>query len=67
MELRHLQYFVTVAEERNFTRAAARLHVVQSGVSAAIKALERELGAELLHRTSKRVSLTDAGAALLGA
>ncbi|WP_433555378.1 LysR family transcriptional regulator [Pseudonocardia xinjiangensis] len=65
MELRHLQYFVTVAEERNFTRAAARLHVVQSGVSAAIKALERELGAELLHRTSKRVALTDAGAALL--
>jgi DNA-binding transcriptional LysR family regulator len=65
VELRHLQYFVTVAEERNFTRAAARLHVVQSGVSAAIKALERELGVELLHRTSKRVALTDAGAALL--
>lgn len=65
VELRQLQYFVTVAEERNFTRAAARLHVVQSGVSAAIKSLERELGAELLHRTSKRVALTDAGAALL--
>jgi DNA-binding transcriptional LysR family regulator len=65
VELRHLQYFVTVAEERNFTRAAARLHVVQSGVSAAIKSLERELGAELLHRTSKHVALTDAGAALL--
>jgi DNA-binding transcriptional LysR family regulator len=65
VELRHLQYFVTVAEERNFTRAAARLHVVQSGVSAAIKVLERELGAELLHRTSTRVSLTEAGAALL--
>jgi DNA-binding transcriptional LysR family regulator len=65
MELRHLEYFVTVAEERSFTRAAARLHVVQSGVSAAIKALERELDAPLLDRTSKRVALTDAGAALL--
>jgi DNA-binding transcriptional LysR family regulator len=65
MELRHLEYFVAVADERSFTRAAARLHVVQSGVSAAIKALERELGAPLLDRTSKRVALTDAGAALL--
>jgi DNA-binding transcriptional LysR family regulator len=65
MELRHLEYFVAVAEERNFTRAAARLHVVQSGVSAAIKALEHELRAPLLERTSKRVTLTDAGEALL--
>jgi DNA-binding transcriptional LysR family regulator len=65
MELRHLEYFVAVAEERSFTRAAARLHVVQSGVSAAVKVLERELGAPLLERTSKRVALTDAGAALL--
>ncbi len=65
MELRHLEYFVAVADERSFTRAAARLHVVQSGVSASIKALERELGAALLERTSKRVALTDAGAALL--
>jgi DNA-binding transcriptional LysR family regulator len=65
MELRHLDYFVAVAEERNFTRAAARLHIVQSAVSAAIKSLERELGAPLLERTSKRVVLTDAGAALL--
>ena len=65
MELRHLEYFVTVADERSFTRAAARLHVVQSGVSAAIKTLERELGAPLLDRTSKQVALTDAGAALL--
>jgi DNA-binding transcriptional LysR family regulator len=65
MELRHLEYFVTVADERSFTRAAARLHVVQSGVSAAIKALEHELDAALLERTSKRVALTDAGAALL--
>jgi DNA-binding transcriptional LysR family regulator len=65
MELRHLEYFVAVAEERSFTRAAARLHVVQSGVSAAIKALEHELDAPLLERTSKRVALTDAGEALL--
>jgi DNA-binding transcriptional LysR family regulator len=65
MELRHLEYFVAVAEERSFTRAATRLHVVQSGVSAAVKALERELDAALLDRTSKRVELTDAGTALL--
>ena len=65
MELRHLDYFVAVAEEGSFTRAAARLHVVQSGVSATIKALEHELGAPLLERTSKRVTLTDAGQALL--
>jgi DNA-binding transcriptional LysR family regulator len=65
MELRHFEYFVAVAEERSFTRAAARLHVVQSGVSAVIKALEREVEAELLERTSKRVALTDAGEALL--
>ncbi|XVV17595.1 LysR family transcriptional regulator [Actinoplanes sp. CA-131856] len=65
MELRHFEYFVAVAEERNFTRAAARLHVVQSGVSAVIKALEHELGVTLLERTSKRVALTDAGQALL--
>jgi DNA-binding transcriptional LysR family regulator len=65
MELRHLEYFVAVAEERNYTRAAARLHIVQSAVSAAIKSLERDLGAPLLDRNSKRVLLTDAGAALL--
>lgn len=65
MELRQLEYFVAVAEEKNFTRAAARLHIVQSAVSATIKALERELGAPLLDRNSKRVLLTDAGAALL--
>ena len=65
MELRHLEYFVAVAEEGSFTRAAQRLHVVQSGVSASIKALERDLGARLLDRDSKRVQLTDAGTALL--
>ncbi|MEV6056948.1 LysR family transcriptional regulator [Streptomyces sp. NPDC052107] len=65
MELRQLEHFVAVAEEANFTRAAARLHVVQSAVSATIKSLERELGTPLLDRNSKRVLLTDAGAALL--
>ncbi|GIF39270.1 LysR family transcriptional regulator [Actinoplanes xinjiangensis] len=65
MELRQLAYFVAVAEEQHFTRAAARLHVVQSAVSAAIKTLERELGAPLLDRNAKRVRLTDAGLALL--
>ena len=59
MELRHLEYFVAVADARNFTRAAEQLHVVQSGVSAAVKALETELGSPLFDRTSKRVDLTD--------
>lgn len=65
MELRHLEYFVAVAEERSFTVAAARLHVVQSAVSAGVKALERELAERLLDRSPRRVGLTDAGAALL--
>jgi DNA-binding transcriptional LysR family regulator len=65
MELRQLEYFVAVAEEQHFTRAAARLHVVQSAVSAAVKALERELDARLFDRNAKRVLLTDAGTALL--
>src|SRR4051794_4712707 len=65
MELRHLATFVAVAEERSFTRAAARMHVVQSAVSAGVRNLERELGAPLFDRTTHRVELTDAGAALL--
>lgn len=65
MELRHLRYFVAVAEELSFTRAARRLHVVQSGVSSAIQGLERELGAGLFDRDQHRVALTDAGQALL--
>ncbi|MFI6171422.1 LysR family transcriptional regulator [Nocardia sp. NPDC051052] len=65
MDLRHLEYFVAVAEERSFTRAASRLHVVQSAVSAAIKTLERELRIEILRRTSREVALTEAGAVLL--
>jgi DNA-binding transcriptional LysR family regulator len=65
VELRQLEYFVAVAEERSFTAAAVRLHVVQSAVSAGVKALERELASKLLDRTPRRVDLTDAGAALL--
>ncbi|NMO55083.1 LysR family transcriptional regulator [Actinoplanes sp. TBRC 11911] len=65
MELRHLEYFVAVAEERHFTRAAERMRVAQSGLSASIRALERELDADLFVRHTRRVELTDAGHALL--
>lgn len=65
VELRHLEYFVAVAEELSFTRASRRLHVVQSGVSSAIQGLERELGAVLFDRDRHRVTLTEAGRALL--
>ncbi|HEY0451488.1 LysR family transcriptional regulator, partial [Actinophytocola sp.] len=65
MELRQLEYFVAVAEEANFTRAAERVHVAQPGVSAQIRRLERELGQELLTRTSRSVRLSEVGAAVL--
>ncbi|NIH79894.1 LysR family transcriptional regulator [Amycolatopsis viridis] len=65
MELRQLAYFVAVAEELSFTRASRRLRVVQSAVSTAVRALEREIGAELFDRDSRRVALTAAGAAML--
>jgi DNA-binding transcriptional LysR family regulator len=65
MELRQLEAFVAVAEERNFTRAAVRLHVAQSGLSATIRGLERELRADLFARTTRQVELTAAGRALL--
>ena len=65
MELRHLEVFVAVAEELSFTRASSRLHLVQSGVSSAVKALERDLGAALFDRDRHRVMLTDAGQVLL--
>ena len=65
MQLRQLEYFVAVVEESNFTRAAQRVHVSQSGVSAQIRQLERELGQVLLDRSGRAVRPTHAGAALL--
>ncbi|TQS29299.1 LysR family transcriptional regulator [Microbispora sp. KK1-11] len=67
MELQQLRYVVAVAETRNFTRAAERCRVVQSALSHQIAALERELGARLFERTSRRVRLTPAGEAFLAA
>jgi DNA-binding transcriptional LysR family regulator len=65
VELRHLEYFLAVADTGSFTQAAKALHVVQSGVSATVKTLERELGSPLFDRSQPRVTLTAAGRALL--
>jgi DNA-binding transcriptional LysR family regulator len=65
VEVRELRYFIAVAEELNFTRAAERLGMAQPPLSAAIGKLERKLGVRLLERTSRRVALTPAGAVLL--
>lgn len=64
-DLRRLQYFVAVAQERNFTRAAERLHIAQPALSRQVRLLEQELGVELLHRTTHEFELTEAGEFLL--
>lgn len=65
MELRHLRYFVAVAEEENVSRAALKLHVSQPGLSRQIRDLEDELGFLLLERSAKSVRLTEAGRTFL--
>jgi DNA-binding transcriptional LysR family regulator len=65
MELRHLRYFQSVAEQLSFSRAAEKLHIAQPAISRAVRELESELGAALLLRTKRMVKLTPAGAVLL--
>jgi DNA-binding transcriptional LysR family regulator len=67
VELRHLRYFVAVAEEASFTSAARRVHVAQQVLSTQIRQLEESIGARLLERTSRGVTLTPAGSAFLDA
>jgi LysR family cyn operon transcriptional activator len=66
MELRHLRYFAALAEHLSFTRAAEKIHITQSTLSHQIKQLEEEIGVRLFDRVGKRISMTEAGEALLG-
>jgi DNA-binding transcriptional LysR family regulator len=61
VELRHLEYFVAVAAELNSSRAAQRIHVVQSALSTSVSKLEKELGVELFDRSERQITLTAAG------
>jgi LysR family transcriptional regulator, transcription activator of glutamate synthase operon len=65
MELRQLRYLDAVARRRSFTRAALELHIAQSALSQQVARLERELGVELLRRTTRRVEVTEAGQLVL--
>src|SRR3984893_17949390 len=66
MELRHLRYFVSVAEALSFTKAAEKLHTAQPSLTRQVKDLEEELGVRLLNRTKRLVTLTDEGRSFLG-
>jgi LysR family hca operon transcriptional activator len=61
MELRHLRYFIMVAEELNFSKAALKLYTAQPSLSQQIKDLEEYVGVKLLHRTKRKVELTEEG------
>lgn len=65
MELRHIRYFLTLAEELNFSRAAEKLHIAQPHLSRQIQELENQIGVQLFHRTKRQVELTNAGKAFM--